>query len=163
MSDSLLQNDPHKVDFDELTAVNPVDVRTKAMDLLARREHSRRELKQKLLKRFGDGDLIDQQLDLLAEENLQSDARYAESFLRQRINRGYGPNRIRQEMRLKGISDTEMNAAMQEESPDWRALAVATFERKFGALPAQDLKEKARRIRFMEYRGFSRDQYSGLV
>ncbi len=163
MSDSLLQNDPHKVDFDELTAVNPVDVRTKAMDLLARREHSRRELKQKLLKRFGDGDLIDQQLDLLAEENLQSDARYAESFLRQRINRGYGPNRIRQEMRLKGISDTEMNAAMQEESPDWRALAVATFERKFGALPAQDLKEKARRIRFMEYRGFSRDHYSGLV
>ena len=66
-------------------------------------------------------------------------------------------------MRLKGISDTEMNAAMQEESPDWRALPVATFERKFGALPAQDLKEKARRIRFMEYRGFSRDQYSGLV
>ena len=159
MSDSLLQNDPHAGDFAELTAANPVDVRTKAMDLLARREHSRSELKQKLLKRFGDGDLIDQQLDLLAEENLQSDARYAESFVRQRFNRGHGPLRIRREMRQKGIPDADIEAAMKSEDYDWYSSAQSVLERKFGVEPAVDMKDKARRDRFMQYRGFIQDHY----
>jgi SOS response regulatory protein OraA/RecX len=92
--------------FNSSTDGRPSEIRRTAMDLLARREHSRRELKQKLKKRFRDDALIEEQLDTLAEENLQSDTRYAESFLRQRFNRGHGPVRIRQEMRQKGIPDS---------------------------------------------------------
>lgn len=150
-------------DFDQLTAVNPNAVRMAAMDLLARREHSRRELRQKLLKRFSDTELVEAQLDRLAEENLQSDARYAESFLRQRISRGHGPMRIRQEMRQKGISDAGINAALEAESPDWYALAEAAYRRKFGACPPQDFKDKARRSRFMQYRGYGLDHYQHLL
>ncbi len=150
-------------DLDQLTAINPADIRYAAMDLLARREHSRRELKQKLRKRFEDEELIDEQLDRLSEENLQSDSRYAESFLRQRINRGHGPLRIRQEMRQKGISDSGVNAALEEESPDWYALAEDTYRRKFGELPPEDIKEKAKRSRFMQYRGFGLDHYQHLL
>lgn len=142
---------------------NPADIRITAMDLLSRREHSRRELKQKLRKRFEDENLIDQQLDRLSEENLQSDSRYAESLLRQRINRGQGPIRIRQEMRQKGISDSEIEMALAEEQPDWYSLAEETYQRKFGALSPEDIKEKAKRGRFMHYRGFALDHYQHLL
>ena len=142
---------------------NPADVRIAAMDLLSRREHSRRELKQKLTRRFQDEELIEQQLDRLSEEKLQSDTRYAESFLRQRINRGQGPLRIRQEMRQKGISDSEIEMAMAEEQPDWYTLAEETYHRKFGALSPEDIKEKAKRSRFMQYRGFALDHYQHLL
>jgi regulatory protein len=150
-------------DFDQLTAINPADIRLAAMNLLARREHSRCELKQKLRKRFDDDELIDQQLDRLSEENLQSDSRYAESFLRQRINRGHGPMRIRQEMRQKGISDDEISAALEAEEPDWFVLAEEAYQRRFGALPPEDIKEKAKRSRFMQYRGFGLDHYQHLL
>ena len=163
MSERWQQDEDGGGEFDQLTAINPNDIRIAAMDLLARREHSRRELKQKLLKRFKADDLIETQLDRLIEDNLQSDARYAESFLRQRMNRGHGPMRIRQEMRQKGISDSEIALAMEEEAPDWFALAEATYQRKFGALPPEDIKEKAKRSRFMQYRGYALDHYQHLL
>ena len=144
-------------------SINPNDIRLAAMDLLARREHSRRELKQKLKRRFGDETLIDEQLDTLAGENLQSDTRYAESFVRQRINRGHGPLRIRQEMRQKGISDAEIDLALAQEQPDWHTLAEETYYRKFGALAPEDIREKAKRSRFMQYRGFGLDHYQHLL
>lgn len=150
-------------DIEQLTAVNPADIRVAAMDLLARREHSRRELKQKLKKRFDDEELIEEQLDRLCEENLQSDSRYAESFLRQRINRGHGPLRIRQEMRQKGIADAEIVCAMEEEDPDWFSLAEQTYRRKFGELRSEDIREKAKRNRFMQYRGFGVEHYQHLL
>ena len=55
-----------------------------------------------------------------------------------------------------------MNLAVEEENPDWHQLAEATYVRKFGALPPEDLKEKARRSRFMQYRGFAMDHYQHL-
>lgn len=151
------------LNLDQLSAINPADIRMAAMDLLARREHSRRELKQKLKKRFDDEALIEEQLDRLSEENLQSDSRYAASLLRQRMSRGHGPVRIRQEMRQKGISDGETSAAIEEEAPDWYALAEAVYWRKFGELAPEDIKEKARRGRFMQYRGFAPDHYRHLL
>lgn len=146
-----------------MNEIRPQDIRHAAMDLLARREHSRMELKQKLRKRFDDQQLIDEQLDQLSEENLQSDSRYAASFLRQRLSRGHGPMRIRQEMRQKGISDSEIESAMTEEQPDWFVLAEETYQRKFGERPPEDIKEKAKRSRFMQYRGFALDHYQHLL
>jgi regulatory protein len=147
----------------EAAAVNPLDVRVAAMNLLARREHSRLELERKLSKRFGDHDVVNEQLDRLAAERLQSDRRYAESFLRQRIDRGHGLLRIRQEMRQKGLPVALIDAALEAESPDWHGLAAETFRRKFGDLPADDIRDKARRSRFMQYRGFELEHYRHLL
>ena len=144
-------------------AINPADIRRAAMDLLSRREHSRCELRDKLKKRFSDLDLIDQELDRLADENLQSDQRFAGSFLRQRLSRGHGPLRIRQEARQRGISDLEISTAIEAEEPDWCALAEAAYSRKFGIAAADDIKEKSRRNRFMQYRGFALDHYQHLL
>lgn len=149
--------------YDTRAVPNPTDVRAAAMDLLARREHSRRELRQKLQKRFKDPELVEAQLDRLAEERLQSDSRYAASFLRQCLSRGHGPVRIRHEMRQKGIIESEIDIAMSEEAPDWFTLAEAAYRRKFGLAPPTDIKEKAKRSRFMQYRGFVLDHYQHLL
>ena len=144
-------------------SVDPAAIRLAAMDLLARREHSRRELAQKLKKRFKDDVGIDAQLDRLANEHLQSDSRYAESFVRQRVNRGHGPARIRQEMRQKGITDGDIEIAMAALDVDWAEQAELTWRRKFGEGPACDIKEKARRDRFMRYRGFSGEHFRHMM
>ena len=154
-------------------AINPADVRLAAMNLLARREHSLRELRQKLRRRFSDGPLLEAELQRLADENLQSDQRFADSFARQRAGRGYGPQRVRQEMRDRGLSDADIAVAFERNELDWFALAEEVFRKKFDApaapgtqqssLQPSDLKEKARRARFMQYRGFSTDHFRHLL
>ena len=155
------------------SAINPADVRLAAMNLLARREHSLRELRQKLRRRFSDGPLLEAELQRLADENLQSDQRFAESFARQRAGRGYGPQRVRQEMRDRGLSESDIAGAFERNALDWFALAEEVFRKKFNTPAAADtqesglqppeLKEKARRARFMQYRGFSTDHFRHLL
>lgn len=139
------------------------EIRRAAMNLLARREHSLGELRQKLRRQFDDETMLEAQLQKLADERLQSDDRYAESFARLRALRGYGPARVRQEMRAKSISDTAVARALAAAVPDWSVLAQEVFCKKFGAPGPVDLKEKARRARFMQYRGFSSDHYQHLL
>ncbi|MCP5129787.1 MAG: regulatory protein RecX [Pseudomonadales bacterium] len=133
------------------------------MNLLARREHSLGELRQKLRRRFDDEEIVESQLQKLVAENLQSDERYAESFARLRALRGYGPNRVRQELREKALSDIAIARAFEAAQFDWFALAEAAFLKKFGEPGKVDLKEKARRARFMQYRGFAVDHYQHLI
>ncbi len=149
-------------------AVDPAEIRRAAMNLLARREHSLVELRRKLGARFQDGELLEEELQRLSDENLQSDSRYAESFARQRAGRGYGPVRVRQEMREKGLNDAAIADAFQRADLDWYALAEEVFRKKFGAAMdggdhQQALKEKARQARFMQYRGFESDHYRHLL
>ena len=143
--------------------VDPADIRLAAMNLLARREHSRWELLRKLRRRFSDDQLLATELQRLTNENLQSDERYAQSYAWQRSGRGYGPLRVRQEMRERGLSDSEIASAFDNVELDWFALATEAFRKKFGDPAPVDLKEKARRIRFMQYRGFSAEHYQHLV
>lgn len=143
--------------------VGPADMRMAAMNLLARREHSLGELRQKLRRRFDNVAMLETQLQKLVEENLQSDDRFAESFARQRAGRGYGPARVRQEMREKNLSDIAIARAFESAELDWPALAETVFRKKFGEPGRVELKEKARRMRFMQYRGFSADHYEHLL
>jgi regulatory protein len=143
--------------------LDAADIRRAAMDLLARREHSIRELQHKLRRRFGATSLIETVLSRLAEENLQSDERYAGSFVRQRAARGYGPVRIRQEMREKGLDKPAIAAALERAEIDWRGLAAEVFRKKFGETPTGDAKERARRSRFLHYRGFDADDVRDLL
>jgi regulatory protein len=147
---------------DEETAeavTNPADVRLAAMNFLARREHSVWELRRKLKRRFADESVLDAQLSRLTEQNLQSDMRFAESYVRQRISRGYGPVRLREELRERGISRTDIAQIMEELEIDWRTHAIQVMQNKFGDLSPHDLKEEARRARFMQHRGFTAEHY----
>lgn len=156
----MFEDDGHQEEGGE---VSPADVRLAAMNFLARREHSMLELKQKLRRRFSDEDLLDSELQRLAAESLQSDVRYAESFILQRASRGYGFNRVRQELREKGLTDSEVSCAIESTAIDWSSVALEVYFKKFGENGTVDLKEKAKRIRFMEYRGFDREHYRQLL
>ena len=68
-------------------------IRNTAMNLLARREHSATELLQKLKQREHAEEDILKAIEELQADNLQSDARFAESFINQRVNAGYGPSK----------------------------------------------------------------------
>lgn len=143
--------------------ISPADIRLAAMNLLARREHSVRELRNKLKRRFADHGMINEQVSRLTEEHLQSDARFTESYLYQRISRGYGPVRLREELRERGVSEADVAAVMEEMEIDWYANAAEVMHKKFGALAPHDIKEKARRARFMQYRGFTGEHYQRLL
>ena len=131
------------------------------MDLLARREHSRLELHEKLSRRFaGCQELIQSETEKLTAEGLQSDARLAEAYVRARSNRGQGPRKIRMELRQKGISDDLILSAFNECETDWFELAAMASLKKFGAEPATDMKERARRGRFLQQRGFDFEHIS---
>jgi len=140
-----------------------VDVRLAAMNLLARREHSLLELRAKLKRRFADESAVVEQLSRLVDENLQSDSRFAESYVRQRASGGFGPLRVREELRERGVSTPDIDAALEAGAIDWGELATAELRKKFGEGLPVDLKEKARQIRFMQYRGFSADHFPQLA
>ena len=135
---------------------DPNDIRLQAMNLLARREHLRAELKRKLCQRCGAEASADVErvLDELAEENLQSDQRFAESYIRSRSGKGYGPDRIRQELQQKGLPAVLLEEAMEAQDVDWAQLARGVREKKFGAPVPDGFPERARQMRFLAYRGF---------
>ena len=130
------------------------DIRRAAMDLLARREHSFKELSDKLSRRFTDQDLIVEQLEKLRDENLQSDQRFAEMFVRSRIGKFHGPIRIKNELRERGVAERWVSHAIREEGVDWAVLLEDLASNKYGEEPPVDARERARRMRFFQYRGF---------
>ncbi len=135
---------------------NPVrySPRNVAMDYLSRREHSRAELKIKLNNKGFDEDDVTAVLDKLAVENLQNDARFAQSYIRYRSLKGIGPLKIHHELKQKGIAPELLKKAEQAEECDWYELLKRVAERKYGEETAKDLKEKQKRSRFLQQRGF---------
>jgi len=99
----------------------------------------------------------------LMAERLQSDVRFAASYARQRIGRGYGPLRLREELRQRGVSDADVAIALEEMAVDWCTVAAEVMRKRFGTEHARDLKEKGKRARFMQHRGFSADHFQQLL
>ncbi len=126
------------------------------MDLLARREHSRRELGDKLAAKSFDPDIIREVLDELEREGLLSSGRFAESFVASRYARGPGPVRIARELAERGVESP--GDWLDDARYDWNRLAREVRRKKFGDALPSTFREKARQARFLEYRGFSQDQ-----
>ena len=129
--------------------------RKAAMDLLSRREHSRKQLVDKLRQRGFEAAEISPVLDKLEKENLLNDERFAESYLNQRIQRGFGPLRIRQELVERGISSDIIQHHMEQFIDQWGELMRRQRAKKFGAEIPADFKEKMKQARFLQNRGFS--------
>ncbi len=138
--------------------LDPVEVRRLAMDLLARREHTKVELVRKLSARDMAGPVVDEVLEALAAENLQSDERFAESFVAARAGKGQGPVRIRAELRDRGVDAALMDTALDGGDHDWVALARAARRKKFGPAEPEELRDRARQMQFLGYRGFTSEQ-----
>jgi regulatory protein len=134
-----------------------------ALDLLARREHSRRELERKLRARGFDEELIAPTLDALEESGALASARFTASFIRARAAKGQGPARIRAELAERGIDRNQADALLRDADIDWSALAASVRGKRFGADRPTDFKERARQMRFLEYRGFDSGQIGSAL
>lgn len=128
------------------------------MNLLARREHSTRQLRRKLSARGMEGAVVDDTLAALAEERLLSDERFIESLVRSRIAKGYGPLRIQAELREHGIGDEQISNAVDVDAGFWRDGIIDVRRKRFGTAPPSDLNERAKQMRFLQYRGFTSEQ-----
>ncbi len=132
--------------------------------LLARREHSRGELRRKLLLRGYPEPAIVEALDILAAAEWQDDARFLDSFLRQRLEKGYGPLRLRQELRERGVraSDADIAEFAAREFGGWAEALRLVYARKYDAETRLPRAEWARRCRYLQQRGFLSSQINGL-
>lgn len=138
-------------------------LRNRAIGLLARREYSRAQLHRKLHK-SADGEELEALLDVLAEQGLQSDARFTQAWLRTRAPR-FGRARLEHDLATHGISAelaAQCWAALASDADadcdldDEQARAFAVWQKRFGTAAA-DYKESARQARFLQGRGFASD------
>ena len=132
------------------------------MDFLARREHSETELRRKLATRGFDAALIETTLAGLVADNLLSNSRFAEAFVHSRFQRGSGPQKIHAELRERGIDEGLIEDAIAGYGPQWRERVKQVREKKFGSHLPEDFKERARQMRFLQQRGFTTEQISGV-
>ncbi|MGH8596513.1 MAG: regulatory protein RecX [Gammaproteobacteria bacterium] len=138
-------------------------LRAAALAALARREHSRRDLQRKLSVRGFPAGAIACVLDELAAVRLQSDTRYAEMTIRSRAERGYGPRRIGVELKQHGTADELIRLAFNDVDFDWCALARQADHKKFGTQPGDSPETRAKRRRFLEYRGFDPEHIKAVL
>ena len=134
---------------------SPFDI---SLGLLARREHSVKELRIKLAARGHDGGVIERTLKDLAERDLLSDERFSKAFLRSRRERGQGPLKIRAQLMERGVRAELIETALGEAAVDWDRCAVAARRRRFGEAPPEDRNQMAKQARFLRGRGFSAAQ-----
>jgi regulatory protein len=131
------------------------DIEQAAVRILSQCEHTARLLRNKLLKKGFDIEDVDAVLADLSNKNLLSDARFAEQYVISRINKGFGPQRIAQEMREKGVAEQLLEATLEDYGEQWPAIMAKALQKKFGSAPVLNFNERAKRARFLEYRGFS--------
>lgn len=142
------------------------------MNLLARREHSRHELADKLSTRYRQmepsagskpfNEVLEQVLDRLQADGLLSDARFAEAYVRSRIQRGFGPLSIRYDLRQRGVDAELIQAWLPEDNDFWLEHLDQVLRRKYDEA---DLASREPRIlqklqRFVVSRGFSSGHWS---
>ena len=147
----------------EVPVITHAIVRERAMRLLVHREHGRKELEKKLLQRELPADLIASVLDQLAEEGLQCDTRFAESYTRMRVDRGYGANKVRADLQSRRLEQSYIEDAIRDSGADWTGIASnALFKKfggkKFGSEIGASAKKRARMQRFLYQRGFEAEQ-----
>lgn len=129
-----------------------------ALWLLGAREHSTKELQQKLSRKGYEAEIIDQTLHYLTDLNYLNDQRFAEAFSRSKAAKPLGKQRIMNELRMKGIGDKQAKLALASLDVDWFELALELKRRKFGLTAERDYKIKAKQTRYLVYRGFSFDE-----
>ena len=131
------------------------DLRERALRLLARREHTRVELTQKLSRYAEEHDDVEALIDDLAQSGLVSDQRFAEHFIAAKQKR-FGHLKIAYELKAKGLDADSIKQLTVASRKQELESARAVWQRKFPSPPVSSA-EKAKQMRFLQGRGFSSD------
>lgn len=126
----------------------------RALGLLTRREHSRKELTRKLTSRGMDAAEVETAVEKLSRDGWQDDARFAESLVRARSSGGYGPLRIQAELTTHGLDREAIATALDTFHGDWAENASDLVRRRYGPVAALDLNRRRKAVDFLLRRGF---------
>jgi len=126
----------------------------RALGLLTRREHSKRELARKLTSRGMDAVEVETAVEELSRAGWQNDSRFAESLVRARSSSGYGPIRIRAELATHGLDRETIASALDTFHGDWAESASDLVRRRYGPVAALDLNQRRKAADFLLRRGF---------
>ena len=128
----------------------------RAMRFLARREHSREELRRKLAPKVVEGEDLEAVLDDLAARGWLSDARFAEHTARAKARR-YGPIKLVNYLKSRGVDDEAIAAGIRAAGDDGTARMETIWKTRFRQAPG-DERERARQVRFLQGRGFALEE-----
>ncbi|ENM5852636.1 recombination regulator RecX [Vibrio mimicus] len=132
--------------------------RQSALQLLSRRDHSEHELQQKLALKGHQTEVIDEVVKYCLELGYLSDVRYAASQTRQMVHKGYGEQRLRQQLKEKRVAEDVIGQVLAEQTIDWFELAKEVAHKKFKSGISLERSQYAKQVRYLQYRGFSFDQ-----
>ena len=133
----------------------------KALDIISRREHSQRELSDKLIKKFNIPELVDLVIHSLLDKNLINDYRFSEAYVVARKRKGFGPKKIIYELISRGVTENIASEAINQEG-GWRDAASKVFNKKFKAGIGKDFKEQNKQKGFLQNRGFSFEEIDSV-
>ena len=139
-----------------IAAKQEPSLRARAMRFLARREHSRAELRRKLAPKVAEGEDLDAVLDELAQRGWLSDARFAEHTARAKARR-FGPIKLNHYLRSRGVDDDAIAAGLRAAGEQGAAQLETVWKSRFKA-PPSDERESARQVRFLQGRGFALEE-----
>ena len=144
-----------------MTHPDAAQIKSKCLELLARRELTRVELLNKLSQRGFDHDTVYAVIDELQQQGWQSDQRFTEQYIAMRSAKGFGPLRIKQELQQRGIEQINVEQALSAQ--DWQNSMFNAYRKKFSDPSIGDWPERAKRMRFLSYRGYTTDQINTLL
>ena len=138
------------------------EIYNKALDLLSRREHSRKELFLKLTKRFESKEDINLTLDSLEGKNLLSDSRFTEEYVQARRKKGFGQIKISAELEKRGVNESLISNEI-DKFDDWENLAELSFKIRFPDGPSKDFKMLQKQKNFLSNKGFTFYQIESVL
>ena len=136
-------------------------LRARALRLLARREHSRAELRRKLAPHVEEGVDLEALLDDFTRRGWLSEERFVEQTVRAKA-RKFGPLKIAHHLREKGIDEAGIAQGLAQARAGEAEALEAAWRSRFGG-PPLDAAEKARQVRFLQGRGFALESIMKLL
>jgi len=131
--------------------------RASALASLVMREHSVKELQDKLTRKEYKPDSIEIVIEECLKDNYLNDQRFAEIYWRSRARKGFGPNKILMELKQKGIDSYMAHDASIQDELDFEDVVKAVYEKKFKGKEIKDFKDKLKRQNYLYQRGFGMD------
>jgi regulatory protein len=138
-------------------------IKKDCLRLLTRREHSQKQIEQKLTVKGYKREQVSAVINDLTQQNWQDDNRYAESYLNRRRQKGFGPVKIAYELRQQGIDKAKVNELIKARAADWMDSLQQLYRRKFADPAISDNTERGKRIRFLSQRGFPNGMINDVI
>ena len=139
-----------------------IQIRRAALHLLARRDHSKKELVRKLLNKKFDLPTIETVLNDLIATGLLKEDHFVENFIHFRRNKGFGPLRIQAELSEKGITPAVIDHYLKINDNSWFDHVRTVWQKRFKNQLPHDFKTRTQHMRFLQLRGFTNDQIQSV-